>query len=125
MDISKQVCTLKQAKRLKDLGIEQKSIFYHVFSFIHKEWMICQPIDFYLGKDEERYSAFTVAELGIMIGKGTVASEKHWQWLLDSVNSGLSATTCYNAETLTEFVITQITEGCLPVEEVNNRLINS
>lgn len=67
ISIEKQVITLEQAKRLKELGIEQDSLFY---------WINCymgSPIDKWeiVYKDEkakyrgicESYSAFTIGEL--------------------------------------------------------------
>lgn len=54
--ITEQVCSLEHAKKLKELGIKQESLFY---------WTICGPIyrsemPFLL---DNNYSAFTVAEL--------------------------------------------------------------
>lgn len=49
-------------------------------------------------------------------------AEKHWQWLRDCVNSGLSGTVAYNPVSLAGFVITAIEEGWATVEEINERL---
>lgn len=56
MKIEQQVCTLEQAKRLKELGIEQRSIFYH---FGGKVTNVAWGNDY--------FAAFTVAELGVML----------------------------------------------------------
>jgi hypothetical protein len=70
MELSKQVCTLEQAKRLKELGVDQKGYFM---------WQETCDVDEYMPQetvarfDEEAFqnigiaAAFTVAELGEMI----------------------------------------------------------
>lgn len=62
MKLSDQVCTLQQAKRLKELGIAQDSLFYHTPNGI-----LPKPFVNFTG---ESYSAYTVAELGAMMGEG-------------------------------------------------------
>jgi hypothetical protein len=63
MDLTKQVCTLEQATRLEELGIEQKSLFYWNLpkSEFHPEHV------HYGWTSEAIASAFTVAELGLML----------------------------------------------------------
>jgi hypothetical protein len=82
MDIEKQVCSLELAKRLKELGVKQESLFYYQNnpynngkdcidlmiverSSINNENVImntqCE------NEDNPKYSAFTVAELGEML----------------------------------------------------------
>lgn len=75
MNLSDQVISLELAKRLKELGVKQESIFYHVRAI--DDWQITSVIT---EKDKiywqhsvldilpmEYYSAFTVAELGEML----------------------------------------------------------
>ena len=76
--------------------------------------------EFETGKEA---SAFTISEMAAMIGKGTKAAEKHWQFLIDCVNSGLSGTVCYNPISLAGFIITIIENGTLPIDEANSRII--
>jgi hypothetical protein len=61
MKIENQVCTLDQADRLKELGVVQESLFYHT----HSDWGVMpkNSIDF----SGDPSSAFTVAELGVML----------------------------------------------------------
>lgn len=69
--IEKQVITLEQAKTLKELGVEQDSLFYFINCYMNS------PIDKWkiVFKDEkekyrgicECYSAFTIGELRYMI----------------------------------------------------------
>jgi hypothetical protein len=59
-EIEKYVCTLQQAKRLAELGVEQNSLFY---------WNCCvEPAsvlpDIVFEKNKPIYSAFTSQELG-------------------------------------------------------------
>lgn len=64
MKIELQVCTLEQAKRLKELGVKQESLFVHQSYSYNKikltDWDNRNNL---LGF----YSAFTVAELGEML----------------------------------------------------------
>ena len=82
MPLKDQVCSLELAKKLKELGVEQKSLFYWMRSLKPDNWQIV--IEHRLGflfengadlakhrKDEfEMLSAFTVAELGEMLPAG-------------------------------------------------------
>ena len=56
MKLSEQVCALEQAKKLYALGVERRSLFYHFHGRIEHEAF-----------GSEYYSAFTVAELGVML----------------------------------------------------------
>jgi hypothetical protein len=60
MKIEKQVCSLEVAKKLHELGLEQKSLFYWLNGDIVQGYGICAKIS-------KVYSAFTVAELGEML----------------------------------------------------------
>ena len=79
MKLEQQVCSLDLARRLKEMGVKQKSLFY---------WRLELPaaVEVWtveLGNEElgfhNIYSAFTVAELGEMLPKGT----ESWQHLCD------------------------------------------
>lgn len=73
MKIEDQVVSLKLAKKLKELGVKQESYFQWFideiseYSFIVSENSIVDSQREY----HDRYSAFTVAELGKMLPKGT------------------------------------------------------
>ena len=62
MNIEKQVVSLELAKRLKDLGVKQHSIFYHLIGEIVPR---IEALTLIMGEDW--YSSFTVAELGEML----------------------------------------------------------
>lgn len=68
MELSKQLCTLEQAKRLKELGVIQESLFYHYRGFSEHLHGIVNK-DFYDNNNSKKacYSAFTVAELGVIL----------------------------------------------------------
>lgn len=139
MKLENQVCTIEQAKRLMELGVAQDSVFYH-----YQEKTPTNPNSTYYGwrqdgmfwelsrtgkpsrvstnRIHKEYSAFTVAELGAMIGKGTKMAERHWQWLLNCVNSGVSGTVAYNVVALAGFVITELENNHTTAAEVNSRL---
>ena len=77
MELEQQVCSLELAKKLKELGVKQESLWY---------WnMITKEFKDYEGKSPiiaceiysnsrlwENFSAFTVAELGEMLPKKNI-----------------------------------------------------
>lgn len=69
MEIEDQVCSLELAKKLKELGIKQDSIFDWVLNN-HKPdyylWLM-SPYNRENLRFKDQYSAFTVAELGEML----------------------------------------------------------
>lgn len=67
MKLQDQVCTLEQAKRLKELGVEQVgAIFYHSHIW-NVSWQIRQAR--FADESFPYFAAFTVAELGLMLPK--------------------------------------------------------
>lgn len=147
MDLKDQVCTEEQAKILWRLHIKQSSIF----SWVHKGPYNCgedhyeasasfitegssQSLDFPYHFDG---SAFTVAELGIMLAHGTgMCSYHHEKWkaeyehetiIPECKNKG-TGTTHYLVHQKTEaqaraaFLIYSIESGFLTAEECNKRL---
>lgn len=76
MTIEQQVCTLEQAKRLKELGVGQESMFaYHIPS----GRLACAAIH---GEDFKRWdegycAAFTVSELGELLRPYTNAHQNN------------------------------------------------
>ncbi len=70
MKIEDQVCSLKQAKKLEDLGVSDKSHFTWKVNDIQSvvtETKFCYQVITHLPGLNEYYAAFTVAELGIML----------------------------------------------------------
>ena len=111
MKLSDQVCNLELAKRLKELGVKQESLFYWsnccigykyedlACSYVYEkekigvEYKNDVPEDDFFGSDDDDievgdkkvYSAFTVAELGEMLPKiveGIQKYLKYSEWYL-------------------------------------------
>jgi hypothetical protein len=90
MNIENQVCTLEQAKRLKELGIETEAAFYHIdnsiigYEGIKLRVLLNQskktgiPID---SGAIKYFPAFTVAELGEML-------PERYNTFRDSISTG-------------------------------------
>ena len=68
MTVEQMCCTPDQSKRFLDLGVEQKSYFYHTTlpSCIHLEYLPMNPKD----SSDVIGAAFNVAELGMMLPTG-------------------------------------------------------
>ncbi len=62
MKIEKQVCTIDQAKKLADLGVKQDAFFKWVVTGNSTDLLISSSVE-----NMESYSAFSVAELGVLL----------------------------------------------------------
>ena len=81
MELKDQVCSLEQAKKLKKLGVPQKSLWYWKLSgtkfiLVDKFYLF----DKNLHGDSRVYSAFTTAELGEMLPKGYASHKLGDKW---------------------------------------------
>ena len=82
MDIEQQVCSLELAKKLKELGVKQESVWYWTecnnpdYGVIG-EWMLIQKPS----KNWNQAAAFTVAELGVLLPKMLEDEYGQKQWL--------------------------------------------
>ena len=66
MKLEDQCISLELAKRLKELGVKQESIFVHLDCGVGKDiWLYSQAVHCY--KPHEMTSAFTAGELGEML----------------------------------------------------------
>jgi len=70
MTLEQQVVSLDLAKRLKELGVKQESLFWWRSPLAHYGYPDWSLSDGELGHGSESYSAFTVAELGEMLPEG-------------------------------------------------------
>lgn len=75
MKLEQQVCSLPLAQRLKELGVKQESYFRWVGDSVWSEDQLSEYETFRTPK--ERYSAFTVAELGEMLPRYTFTRRTH------------------------------------------------
>jgi hypothetical protein len=132
MKIENQVCTLEQAKKLKELGVTAEPLFWYVIDIdpitpldIIQKW---QHSNF---DSCEKYPAFTVAELGDMlptetltIRRGSENSEyANWEWEDESEGKawGVFAT---EAEARADHLIMRLENALITPSEVNQRLNN-
>lgn len=67
MKLEDQCCTLAQAKRLKELGIFQSNTFHYAASNEYSKLYYGPPAPYL---ESVSYSAYTVAELGVMLPPG-------------------------------------------------------
>ena len=58
-NFDKNFCSLKWARRLKEIGIRQDTMFHYVWDEKNTQYEICWSFDAY---DEEHYSAYTVQD---------------------------------------------------------------
>ena len=81
--LEQQVCSLELAKRLKELGVKQESLFHWQPSYYDRKTMVVVAENAEDWSDDvESYSAFTVAELGEMLPKEATSS---WKYFPDDV----------------------------------------
>jgi hypothetical protein len=88
MNIKKQVCSLKLAKQLKELGVKQESLFYWSLDFfthisgkkVKEESLMYKPIRQWPKDYIKKFliPAFTCAELGEMLPEDA-RTEKKWK----------------------------------------------
>lgn len=144
MKLQDQVCTLEQAKRLKELGVKQESLFSWCGDETKRlmdngkdglavsDWVYIDSTIPANNQESDHRSlvpsakpfaaAFTVAELGVMIGKGTSAASLLYDAVLARMNQGHSFTIVLSAQFVANCVIGMLETGRLTVEEVNARL---
>src|SRR3990167_5874578 len=77
MKLEEQVCSLELAKRLKELGVKQVSLFYWCPSKTHDDaWVIKYGLMPDKMAHTHEFSAFTVAELGEMLPQNIQAKKE-------------------------------------------------
>lgn len=124
MKIENQVCSLEQAKYLKELGVITQSYFAYQGSTDHDPDLKSDD-----GKD---YPAFTVAELGVMLPSETLTIRRgsedsafpNWEWENEAEQKGCG---CYEneAEARADHLIILLEHNKTTVAEVNARIISS
>lgn len=89
MKLEDQVCSLELAKRLKELGVPQESMYMHTCLSEHLT-LIMHSMNVH--PSHKLGSAFTVAELGKLLPSDIVINGEYWwpqiscDWLLYYVN---------------------------------------
>lgn len=101
MELSKQVCSLELAQKLKELGVKQESLFYYEkypdieYSNVPR---YCESGQW----DKDSISAFTVAELGEMLPNDYQVSDDSYAWFKTSKDMWDKWTVAYEQFTPTE-----------------------
>ncbi len=132
MKIENQVVTIEQAKKLTALGVTAEPLYWHVIDIdpitpmdIIQKW---QHSNF----DQcEKYPAFTVAELGVMLPSEThtqrTGSEDseydNWEWV-DDGNGNANGLYNTEVEARAAMLIYLLENNLTTAEEVNQRLTN-
>lgn len=116
MKLENQVVPIEQAKRLKELGVNAPSIFLwykanNGYEVVYNEDLV----DF-----DTNFSAYGVAELGVMFGIGTRATD----WLVNTMCRP-SKTVMWNPYFLAKCLIEALETGITTAAEVNERLKNA
>ena len=136
MKLQDQVCTLEQAKKLKELGVIQDSIFCFIgdgnpdpkyFTSFEIYYSANAMLEVGASWHEHRIAAFTVAELGIMLPSETLTIRRgsesfpNWEWENEGRQTGWG---CFNTEAAAraDHLIMLLENKLITVEEVNKRL---
>ncbi len=91
MKLEDQVCSLELAKKLKELGVKQESLFYYDCDEDGEASVVIEyDPHILINQHAWRYSAFTVAELGEMLpirypghGQSLVCSKWYEKWFVE------------------------------------------
>ena len=84
MKLENQVCSLEHAKRLKELGVKQESLWWWTRLDDSKDFILMSVVNSCAPRIHEGISAFTVAELGEMLPMSKVDSCKpNKVWVVD------------------------------------------
>ena len=130
MKIENQVCTIEQAVKLKGLGVKQDSHFFWVDRKEKSKLVYAKSVEFL--NSLPIYSAFTTAELGVMIpewhftyprleGYASYKNEDGDFSVADGTVNGQNYDT--EAECRAALVIYLIENNILSVETCNKRLL--
>jgi hypothetical protein len=145
MKLQDQVCTLEQAKKLSELGINQKSLFYYtqdntplnsnLATWGYRQENMPVYVKYLRQSDIStsdlffEYSAFTVAELGMMLPSETLTIRRgseylefpNWEWENEGQQKGWG---CFDTEASAraDHLIMLLENNLIKVKEVNERL---
>lgn len=127
MKIEDQVCSLDLARKLKELGVKQDSLFYWIED-LEAHYQPCailvqRKLDDY----EYQYSAFSCAELGVMLSAGVTISKVNNHFIITHQDlipgKNFQAFQGFHLSNLMAHMLTHLIENNLiTVDEVNSRL---
>lgn len=124
MNIKDQVCTLDQAKRLKELGAKQEGA---VFYYDEENDLQYNGSDYDFDSPDYSWSAFTVAELGVMIA----GKEHHMPYFTGTIWQRMTKKKVYTSIVITgkseasaraAMLIHLIENNFVTVDEINSRI---
>lgn len=110
MKLEEQVCSIDIAKRLKELGVSQESVFYW-----RKTLSLKKPFEIFYRQSltpslDEDYSAFTVAELGEILPPHSMITHKMAMGWCGTIN-GKDFTASTEADARAKMLIHLIEKG--------------
>ena len=130
MNAKSQVCTLEQAKKLKELGVSGHSVFFHIpTDTILKSIITTEPDGIHIGR--KHYAAFTVAELGHMLPSlyvsgwfGESPADFNWMVWPNGVSANIEEGET-EAQARASMVIRLLERHEITAEQINTRLADS
>jgi hypothetical protein len=139
-----QVCSMKQAKLLKELGVSQKSRDYYLKS-VTGQWVVHEVNQGFYPEQysEENYAAFNVAELGEMLPRNfcsyycgldmwrigncfhyanSVQSDKVGRFFIGEIKTYDHIISSTEAHARAEMLIHLLEHGTITAEDVNRSI---
>lgn len=104
MKLKQQVCSLELAKRLKELGVKQESLFYW-YNKDDRNFLSEMTPNYSVTDGFIPFSAFTVAELGEMLPNIVMKDEQDWWFETLKNGSGTSWMVCYEAKDESDVIV--------------------
>ena len=100
MEIEKQVCSSELAKRLKELGEKQDSLWYWQWNCVACKYFLRtkNDVESSIYPYEHYYSAFTVAELGEMLPGGYYSQKQRNSWGCADADNHLAVANIYDCD---------------------------
>jgi len=139
MQIEKQVCTLEQAKRLKELGVEQCGNFTWIYDTSNFDFALSHRTveevellrksnlkskEWQLKEEKEFYSAFTCAELGELLPDEANTFRIKGKWYSDAVETDMPGGGKHEHEAWerADLLILLLEQSDISPSEINQRL---
>lgn len=107
MEISKQVCSLELAQKLKELGVKQESYFHWKHNTESPEgpidqWVLVDYGGSFFSKSYYHVSAFSVAELGEMLPNNTTVVKNADRYFPQNFRLGITRPDLHHLDDDTE-----------------------
>jgi len=131
MNLKDQVCSLEHAKKLKSLNVRQETLFYWVREKSGHDWFAVPTGTYDWSEhpgyeDWERISAFTVAELGEIIGNQTSIFKHPKGWVAEHFLSNEQQVIDKNmCDALAKMLIYLLENNLISNEKNKRRILSS